>query len=214
MSDQTLTVERRETQGKNSNRRLRASGQVPAVVYGNNRDPVNIQVGHRDVEILLEKTADGNPIFLLSLAGTDKKRHAMIRELHSDPISGHFLHIDFQRVDMDAKLRTSVHLELKGASPGVKLGGLLDFVTREVEIEALPADIPGHIDVDISGLQIGDHVEAKDLTVPEGVELHADPELVILSIQEPRAEEEEAGEGDELTEPEVIGQAAKDNADG
>ena len=206
MSDQILNVEERETQGKNHNRRLRASGQVPAVVYGADLDPVRIQVSHRDVEILLEKTAAANPIFQLALGGTGKKRHAIVREVHSDPITGRFLHIDFQRVKMDEVIRTSVSLELEGSSPGVKLGGMLDFVRRELEVVALPADIPGHLSVDISELQIGDHLEVKDLSIPEGVEVQAEEDVVIVSVLAPRTEEVlEDEEEEEMAEPEVIG---------
>ena len=187
-------------------RRLRADGQVPAVVYGAGLEPVRIQVGHRDAELLLQKTADSNPIFQLALGDTGKKRHAIVREVHSDPITGQFLHIDFQRVKMDEVIRTTVHLELEGSAPGVKLGGMIDFVRRQLEVVALPADIPGHISVDISGLDIGDHLEVKDLEVPEGVEIQEDREVVIVSIQAPRTVEvEEEGEEDEVAEPEVIG---------
>ncbi|MEM8997638.1 MAG: 50S ribosomal protein L25, partial [Acidobacteriota bacterium] len=119
MSDASILVNRRETQGKNANRRLRAGGHIPAVVYGGERDPVNIQVGQRDFEALLRKTADDNPIFLLELDGTGQKRHAMIRELHADTVTNEILHIDFLRVNMDQELQTSVRLELKGESPGV-----------------------------------------------------------------------------------------------
>ena len=204
MSDASLVVERRETFGKNSNRRLRAAGQIPAVVYGAGRDPVNIQVGQREIAALLRKTADSNPIFQLELAGTGRKRHTMIRELHADAVTGQVLHIDFLRVDMEQELQASVRLELTGESPGVKLGGLLDWTLREVDIIAKPDRIPGHIDVDISELEIGDHLETKNLVLPEGVALADDGSRVVLSVQSPQvlgSDDEDEDEDVEVAEP-------------
>ncbi|MEM1178898.1 MAG: 50S ribosomal protein L25 [Acidobacteriota bacterium] len=195
MSDASILVNRRETQGKNANRRLRAGGQIPAVVYGGDRDPVNIQVGQRDFEALLRKTADDNPIFLLELDGTGQKRHAMIREMHADTVTNQVLHIDFLRVNMEQELQTSVRLELTGESPGVKLGGLLDWVTRDLEIWAMPDRIPGHIDVDVSSLEIGDHLDTTELSLPEGVRLADENSRTVVSVHGKQGgDEDEDGE--------------------
>lgn len=210
MSDLILEVEPREAGGKNVNRRLRASGQIPAVVYGLGRDPVTIQVPRREIEKLLRDTADQNPVFRLHLAGTEKSRHVMIRETHADAITGEILHLDFLRIDMDAELEVSVPIELHGTPVGVKThDGILDFVTREVLIRCLPDKIPGHLDLDVSALDIGDHVEASALGLPEGVALVEDEDRVIVSIHM-RAEEPEEDE-DELAEPVVIGAEESDD---
>ena len=206
MSDFNLQVENREQHGKNANRRLRADGMVPAVVYGGDIDPATIKVSHRAVEDLIKKTADANPVFLLQLAGTDKKRHAMIREIHADVITGKFLHVDFIRINMKEEIQTSVTIELHGTPEGQKLGGILDWVTREVEIMALPDAIPGHVEVDISGLLIGQHLETSDLELPDGVRLAEEGSRVIVSLKTPAAEAE-VEESDDEAEPIVIGQA-------
>ena len=112
MSELTLQVEPREEKGKNSNRQLRAKGLVPAVVYGGGRDPLPIQVEKRTLLNLMRSTAGHNPVFLLQLAGTDKSRHAMIREMQVHPVSRQVLHVDFQRVVMTEKVRVAVHVEL------------------------------------------------------------------------------------------------------
>ena len=211
MSEMTLEVQKREAQGKNVNRRLRAAGMVPAVVYGRGRDPLSIQVERRSVEELLRKTDGDNPVFLLKLAGTDQSRHTMIRELDMDPVNGSMIHIDFQRINMDESVRVSVHIELHGTAYGVKTdGGILDFVTREVEVECKPDKIPSHLDLDVTELHIGQHVEASVLEMPEGVELVDDPTRTIVSIVGKQREEVEDAEGedglltDEASQPERV----------
>ncbi len=212
MSELVLEVHRRDAIGKNANRRLRAGGEVPAVVYGAGLDPAPIRVPERKVLEILRSGSGSNAVFLLKLHGTDKKRHAMIRELQTDALTGEMIHIDFQRILMDQTVRVMVPVELEGEAEGVKTeGGLIDFVTREVEVECLPGVIPTHIVLDVTDLHVGQHVEAGDLELPEGVELHADPERVIISLTVRRVVEEEVEEAEEdllieapADEPEVI----------
>ncbi len=211
MSEMTLEVQKREAQGKNVNRRLRAAGMVPAVVYGRGRDPLTIQVERRRVEQLLRETDGDNPVFLLKLAGTDQSRHTMIRELDMDPVNGNMIHIDFQRINMDELVRVSVHVELHGTAYGVKTdGGILDFVTRELEVECKPDQIPSHLDLDVTELHIGQHVEAGALEIPEGVTMIDDPSRVIVSIVGKQREEIADAEGedglltDEASQPERV----------
>lgn len=216
MSELTLEVHRREDTGKNANRRLRAAGQVPAVLYGGGKEPVSIQIQRRALLDLLRHGSGENTIFLLKLAGGDSQRHAMIREIETDPVTNQVLHLDFQRVEMSKKLRVEVPIELTGTAYGVKTeGGVLDFVTREVEVECLPADIPAHLTFDVTGLHIGDHVEASALTLPKGVELVTEGDRVIASVSHVRVETatEAAGEGlieGAAKEPEVVSRGKKE----
>ncbi len=211
MSEIVLEVHEREAQGKNANRRLRASGEVPAVVYGGGQDPASIRVQDRKVEEILRSGSGGNTVFLLKLHGTDQKRHAMIRELQTDSLTGAMIHIDFQRILLDQKVKIMVPIELEGEAEGVKTdGGLLDFVTRDLEVECLPNKIPQSIVLDVTPLHIGQHVEAAELELPDDVELLTDPERVIVSVAVPKVVEEEVEEEDELLleaeaeEPEVM----------
>ncbi|MGB7489158.1 MAG: 50S ribosomal protein L25 [Thermoanaerobaculia bacterium] len=224
MSDITLEVQSREETGKNANRRLRATGLIPAVVYGGDLDPVAIQVDRRTLHDLFKQTGGENAVFLLKLAGTDQKRHSMVRELTIDPITRQVIHIDFLRVLMTEKVKVQEPINLEGTPVGVKNeGGVLDFITREVEVECLPGDIPQTLELDVSDLEIGSHREVKDLEVPAGVELMVELDKVIVAVahsrvatevEEAEAEAAEAGllEAEEV-EPELIGRAAEDEAE-
>ncbi len=223
MSEFTIEVEKREVEGKNANRRLRASGYIPAVVYGAKQDSVPIQVEKNTLFELLRQEGGEHSVFLLKLAGSKAERHTMVRELTVDPISRQILHIDFQRVLMTEKVRVPVPVEILGEPDGVRnQGGVLDFVTREVEIECLPGDIPVKLEIDVWALQIGDHVEAKEIALPDKVELVEEPDRVVVAVSHSRvaaAVEEaeavvEAGEEGLLEaeefEPEVIGKGKEE----
>jgi large subunit ribosomal protein L25 len=202
MSDtMTIEVQPRETTGKNANRRSRAAGKIPAVVYGGGKESVSIEVDRKTLLDMLKGHAGENPIFLLKLG--EKDRHAMIRHMDVHPLSRQVIHVDFQRVLMDQKVRVAVPVELTGTAHGVKVeGGMIDFVTREVHVECLPGQIPKHLEFDVTDLHVGQHVEAKDLQLPEGVVLLDDADKVIASVSQSRTEEAEAGA--DRAEPEVI----------
>jgi len=204
MSDtMTLEVQPRENTGKNANRRSRTAGKIPAVVYGGGRESVAIEVDRKTLVDTMKGHTGENPIFLLKLG--DKERHAMIRHMQVDPVSRQVIHIDFQRVLMDQKVRVAVPVELVGTPFGVKTeGGMLDFVTREVHVECLPGQIPKHLEVDVTALHLGQHVEAKDLSLPEGVALLDDPDRVLASVGHHGKQEAEGEAEGERAEPEVI----------
>lgn len=223
MGELTIEVQERTETGKNRNRRLRASGVLPAVVYGAGRDPIAIQVEQKTMHQLLEEGGGENAVFLLKLAGTEKSRHTMVRKIDVDPISRRIQHVDFLRVDLTKKVRVQVHIEVTGEAHGVKTeDGVLDFVTRSIEVECLPNEIPQLITVDVTDLHIGQHLEVKDLEVGDNVEVVDDPDRVVVSVAHSRvaATLEEADEGEEDTlieaemdEPEVIGRG-KEEAEG
>jgi large subunit ribosomal protein L25 len=216
MSEITIEVQRRGETGKNANRRLRATGFIPAVVYGGSKEPVPIQVDRKVIRELLRKAGGENAVFLLQMVGTDQKRHAMVRELSIDPLSRQITHIDFQRVLMTEKVRVQVPIELMGTAAGVKnQGGVLDFISREIEIECLPGNIPQKIELDVSELEVGQHLEVKDLDLPADLDLLEETDRVVVSVAHSRvattvetaeaeAEEAELIEAEE-EEPERIG---------
>ena len=204
-----LTVEKRSTNGKNEARRSRAAGRIPAVVYGAGKPNVPITVDRKALSDVFREGAGENAIFLLKLGGSDQSRHAMIREMQRDPVSRRPLHIDFVRVLMDVKITVKVPIEVVGIAKGVKTeGGILDTVTREVEIECLPGNIPAHLAVDVTELAIGDALRVSQIPAPEGVRIVDNPEKVVLHVAHPTREEEPAAvaaEGAaEPTEPEVL----------
>jgi large subunit ribosomal protein L25 len=157
----------------------------------------------------LMRSTGHNPVFQLQLAGTDKSRHAMIREMQIDPVSRQIIHIDFQRIVLTEQVRVLVPIEVKGLAYGVKNeGAILDFPTRQVHVRCLPTKIPPKFEVDVTELHVNQHIEAKDLTLPEGVLLDEDPDRVIVSCKHERVQEE-APAADALleaapAEPEVI----------
>jgi large subunit ribosomal protein L25 len=204
-----LHVERRSTTGKNEARRSRAAGKVPAVVYGAGKPTVSVSVDRTALATAFRHGAGENAIFLLKLAGSDQSRHAMIRDFQRDPVSRKPMHIDFVRVLMDTKIRVKVAIEVVGSAKGVKVeGGILDFVTREVEIECLPASIPAHLPIDVTELSIGDALRISQIPPIEGVTIVDDSEKVLVHVTHPTAEkapEVAAAEAaTEITEPEVL----------
>jgi large subunit ribosomal protein L25 len=211
MSELTIEVQKREKTGKGSNRRARSGGLIPAVVYGGGKDSVSIQIDRKSMLDLMKKAGSENPIYLLKLADSGNERHAMIREVQTDPISRQVLHIDFQRVLMDQKVRLQVPVELTGVAYGVKnQAAVLDFVTREVHIECLPGDIPKQIELDVTGLHAGQHAEARDLKLPDGVTLLDEADRVICSVTHAKAEETEGAA--DRPEPEVLKKGKTDEA--
>ena len=219
MSDFTLVVQPREAGGSNANRRLRASGEIPAVVYGGGRDAVPIQVDEKTMREHLQVSGNENAVFLLKLGESGKSRHAMIRDLQIDSVSRTIWHIDFQRVLLDEKIRVSVAIRPEGLAEGVKnQAGVLDFPLREVEIECLPGLIPSEFVVDVSALEVGQHVEAGELELPKDVTLLTDEGRVILSVAHSRVVEEEEVEDEEeglieavSAEPEIIGRTKEED---
>ncbi len=210
--EMTITVEMREGRGSSEAGRMRRDGRVPAVLYGGDRGSVAISVDEHSIKEILKSAAGENTIFLLKLKDTDEERLAMIRELQVDPISGHFIHIDFIRITRGHKLDVRMPVELVGDSVGIRHGGRIDFVTREVEIELLPREMFDKFVLDISDLEIGDHLKVSDLAgqLPENGRFLTDEERVVVVIDAPRAIAEEEEEEEELVtaeaeEPEVIG---------
>ncbi len=211
-----ITVERREDVGKGAARKLRQQGQVPGVVYGGGKEPFSISVDRKAVEDLLKQEGGENTIFLLKLKGAKQERRAMIKEIQIDPISRRFIHIDFIRVTRGQKLTVSVPIELTGDCVGVRHGGLLEFVTREIEMEVLPREIPEKLELDVSELEVDEHITIEELMsmLPESARVLDDPGRVVVTIGMPRiskvAGEEEEGEVEpelvitEQAEPEVI----------
>lgn len=210
--DLTIEVQRREETGKSANRRLRREEMIPAVVYGGGKEPISIQVPRKTLIDLFKSGGSENRIFLLKLADTGQSRHAMIRDMQIHPITRKVEHVDFMRIDMSKRIRVRVHVTLEGVAYGVRTeGGLLDFVTREVEVECLPTAIPQEIKVDVTEVKVGEHLEVKDLKLPEGVRLLEEADRVIVSVAHAKVEAEAAAAGAEgAVEPEVIAKGKKE----
>jgi large subunit ribosomal protein L25 len=199
---------KRDVFGKNAARRLRKEGKIPVILYGAKTAAVPLTVDKRDLFTILKSESGENTIFKVSY--DTKTTNAMIKEIQRDPVSDEILHTDFIQIAMDKRIEVSVPLNVKGEAIGVKAeGGFVDVVTREVEIECLPKNIPESIAVDISELHLNQSLKIEDLQLPEGVEVLTDPNTVIVNIEPPQAEEEIVEEEEEEIigeeeEPEVI----------
>jgi large subunit ribosomal protein L25 len=209
-----LVVAQRETLGSAESRRLRKQGLVPGVLYGDGQ-PVAISIAERELRRALTGSAGLHAILDVEIDGKGKTHASILKEYQVDPVRGGVTHIDLQEVRLDRAIRASVAVQLLGGedAPGVREGGVLSQPLREVSVEALPLEVPEHIDLDVSGMEIGGTLRISDLTAPEGVTLLDDPEMVVATVTaptkvvEPEPTEEElaeleAAEGEEGAEGE------------
>jgi large subunit ribosomal protein L25 len=196
-----IEAEPRAESGKGPNRRLRAAGRVPAVLYGGKKETVSLSVDPKEVVKIIRSHGGVNTIFELAVQGAKGKENVMIRDFQLEPVEHDLLHADLVRVAMDKKLILDVSVELIGTAIGVKLGGgMMDFITRSVEVSCLPKDIPETIVADVSELELGQYLRASELKLPNGVELVSDGNVVLAHVMAPKAEEEKPAEGVEGAE--------------
>ncbi len=205
----TLTATPRTDFGSRTSRRLRRDGKIPGVVYSGGEDATAFQVASRDLRVIIQ---EGHALFDLEIEGSSAVP-VVVKEVQHHPVRGDFNHLDLQQVDLSVAIQAEVPVELSGddVAPGVKQGGVLEHVTREVTVEALPTDIPDLLTLDVSAMEILDVLTLEDLTAPEGVTLIADDpaEITIVTLTPPRVEAEPDTDEPEA-EPEVVGEAAED----
>ncbi len=210
----------RETRGKNAARRLRVAGTVPAVLYGGKGGPQALQVNTKQVSAILRSASGHNTI--LTVKTVDAEHSAIVKEYQVDPVKGTLIHVDLLRVAMDVRMRVKVPVHVFGEAQGVKLqGGIFEMVTREVEIECLPADIPTEFRMDISSLMMGMQLRASDIQLdPQKMKMMTDPlrvlaHVVALRVEEEKPAEAVAGEAAAApAEPEVIKKGKKEAEEG
>ena len=208
----TLDAVRREGRGKNEANRLRAGGQIPAVLYGVRRDDrsaegVSIAVDPKAVLRILHSDSGANTLINLKLDGSEAR--VMVKEYQLDPITHHLLHADFYQLAMDKAISVTVPVVLRGESRGVKQqGGLIDFVTREIQVQCLPTDIPEHIDLDVSELGLNQAIRVRDLAANPKWKPLTDADTMLVHVVIPKAEESAAATAETAApvaaEPEVI----------
>ena len=204
-----LEVQERDSRGTRESRRLRKQGLIPGVLYGRGKDPHAFCVHERELRRVLTGDAGLHAILDVTLNGQTTTRPAILKQYQQDPVKGTLTHIDLQEVRLDEAIQARVVVELIGEPVGVTEGGVLSQVNREITVEALPLEIPEHLDLDVTGMAIGDTLRLVDLPVQEGVKFLDDPEETVLAtvtmptrFVEPEPEEVE-GEEAELAEGEV-----------
>ena len=208
----SLDVREREDRGSRRTRRLRAQGLVPGVLYGKGHSRA-IVVPERDLRAAMTGPSGLHAILDVVIEGQTTVHPSVLADYQQDPIRGTISHIDLHEVRLDQPIHAAVVVRLVGDSPGVKAGGVLSLVSRELHVEALPADIPEHIDVDLSGMEVGDVLRLEDVRPLEAVAFLDDPhETVIATISLPRGfaelEEAEAAAAAEAAEAEAAAEGA------
>lgn len=203
-STAALTASRREPSGSRDARRLRRTGAIPGIVYGGGEEPIAFSVDGRDLRHALAHGGAVIDLQLDSSAGTP----VVLKELVRHPVSGDYTHIDLLRVRLDRPIQAAVTIELRGAedAPGVREGGVLEQLLREVTVEALPTSIPDSIEHDISTMAIGDTLTLASVTAPAGVTILTDEETLVATLTPPRLRTADEEEGEIETETEVVGE--------
>lgn len=204
-----LSIEPRESSNSRATRRLRREGRVPGVLYGLGKDPMCFSVDARELRHALHGAGA-----VIELTDGSNSTPAVLKDSQRHPVRGEVVHVDLLRVDLKVAIQAPVALHLVGGedAPGVKEGGVLEHVTREVHVEALPADIPEFLDFDVSGMEINDTWTLEHLTAPQGVTILDDPEIVIATCSPPKLELETEDEIE--TETELVGEGeAEGSAD-
>lgn len=201
-----LTARPRSESGRNAVKTVRTRGSVPAVIYGHHRTPANLEVSHRELEILLSHAVGENILVDLEIQdGANKSNQlSLIQEVQRHTLRNQILHVDFQAVSMTEKISADITVEPFGEAEGVKnFGGLLEQSIRSISISCLPQDLPEIIKVDVSAMKIGDSIHIRDLPLPKGVEADVDADLTVFIVAEPAVAVEAPASGSAAS-PEVI----------
>ena len=205
----------RSDRGKNEARRLRLTGKVPAILYGGKGDAISLALNTKQIGAILRSESGHNTLFQVDLAG--KHEPAILKDWQVDPVTGNLLHVDLVRVAMDVRMRVKVPVHTFGEPAGVKQqGGVFEIVTREVEIECLPGEIPTEFKMDVTGLMLGQQLRAKELPIDTAkMKLITDPERVLahvvaLKVEEEKPVEAVAADAAAPAEPEVIKKGKKE----
>jgi large subunit ribosomal protein L25 len=191
MSQFELKAEVRETTGKEKAKKLRAAGKFPAVVYGADAEVTSLTVPTHEAELLLARIHGEKVLVDLSYGNRNDK--VFVRNVQRDPLTESILHVDFYRVDPNREIDTRVLIRQVGTPEGVRLGGLLEHGIREIDIHALPANVPPHVDVNVESLLVGQSIHVRDLPAMEGVRFLTSPDAVMFSVVGKKAEEPVGG---------------------
>lgn len=209
-----LQAEPRQESGKSAARKMRAAGRIPAVVYGHGEETRLLSVDAHELELLFNRVHWENTIVELTIEGERAPVRTLVREVQSHAYKPLVVHVDFQQIHAGERVHVSVPIRLTGNAPGLKAGGVMMQTETDLDIRCTPDKIPEFIEVDVSGLEIGDAVHLRDITLPEGVEAEIDADRTICSVTPPTvaATTETAEEAPETAEgePEVIGRPKED----
>lgn len=204
----------RDQRGKGAARKARAAGEIPGVMYGVGLEPMTLTVNHHDFDSALKDIESTNMVIDLEIEGKETIP-VMLRDFQVDILKRNFTHVDFLKVDLTKKIKVEVPVHMVGTAPGVKEGGILEHPRRHIEVKCLPIAIPDSIDVDVSGLNIGDSIHIEDIQLPEGVEYTEGTNITLAAVVEPmEIVEPEVGAEEEMAEPEVLTEKKAEEKEG
>jgi large subunit ribosomal protein L25 len=187
-----IKAQLRSGTGKGAARKLRRKELIPAILYGHKRESLPLVINLEELKKVLGDREREHALHALKVEGRDNlgEKLVMIKEIQIDPLGEEYLHVDLYEVKMDEKITVPVMVHIVGKAEGVKIGGILQYIMREIEVRCFPTQIPEHVELDISALGIGDSLHVRDLKVPEGVEILSPPDLPIVSVVAPTVEKE------------------------
>jgi len=196
----------RTTTGNGPARRLRQKGQIPAVLYGPGTESVLLSVNISDIDMVLKKGRIGQALLNLVIPdnGETSVKTVMVKELQIQPVSRNYLHIDFYEVAMDRKIMVNVPITTTGKAKGVEVGGILQIVRRELEVQCFPLDVPESIELDVTDLDIGDSIHVGDISLQSEIEFLGEENFTVVTIVSPKIEEEEEPIEEEEEEGEAV----------
>lgn len=207
-TDKVVTAEVRASRGKNEARRMRVSGLIPGVVYGAFKDPVSIAVNPKFISQILRSSTGHNTIFNLDVTGGETTPVMVVDEQY-DPVKSNLLHVDLKRIDLEKRIKVAVPVKVVGEAKGIKLqGGQMEIITRSVEIDVLPNDIPQSFTVDVSNLMVGQNIRANEIVMPGSARLLGQLDAVIAHVVGQKAEA--VAEVAAVAEPEVAKKGKKE----
>ena len=209
-----LTAKRRHETGKGPARRLRAAGQIPAVLYGKDQEPISLTIDSREALHLFHSISVENTIVNVQIDDDKEELETLVREIQMHPYRPDILHADFYCIERGVALEVDIPTDYIGTPQGVRDGGILEVILHELRVKCLPSLIPDTIEIEISGLDIGDSIHASEISMDEGVELLTDPSQTVCLVSAPRVEEEEEEEEIEEGEEGIEGDEGVAREDG
>ncbi len=198
-----LTAQTRESAGKGAARSLRRQGRIPGILYGAGVDNIKLSLESRELEKMFNSPLYSRGLINLDIEGDmPYNKTVMVKELQTDPVKAHYLHVDLLEIRMDRKISTMVYINTIGTPKGVEEGGILQIIRRELEVYCLPANIPEQIDIDVSGMEIGDSINVSQIEVEGDVEIPFEVDFTVVTLVSPKMEaiEEPSEEGEEAEE--------------
>lgn len=200
MATANLSAKKRTDSGKGAARKLRSAQQIPGIIYGHNREPQMLAIDWRELERMLERVSPETTVIELDIEGATSR--TLIREIQRHPFKRQILHVDFLELVAGERVTVDIPLILVGTPAGVRnSAGILDQILREVTVDVDPSNIPNHIDVDVSALEVNESLHVRDLVVPEGVEIQDEAESTVCVVAPPRVETEAAAAPEAEAEP-------------